>query len=145
MYYSWMFEPLPNLLFFSASSLNPNWAGFLLAVGIIAQIVSRIATKRKSFVYNWDVWFPEFAVEDVICYPFSAGKFSLKSVNLESKFWSFHFNQKPTKIFLYFCPSSLKWVKSKKECKLLNHICMYRTRAIITRGLYIFTPFFSAR
>ena len=97
MYYSWMFEPLPNLLFFSASSLNPNWAGFLLAVGIIAQIVSRIATKRKSFVYNWDVWFPEFAVEDVICYPFSAGKFSLKSVNLESKFWSFHLMQNKNK------------------------------------------------
>ena len=28
-------------------------------------------------------------------------------------------NQKRTKIFLYFCPSSLKWIKSKKQMKLI--------------------------
>ena len=33
------------------------------------------------------------------------------SVNLKSRFGKFHLNKKPTKIFLYFCPSSLKWVK----------------------------------
>ena len=46
-------------------------------------------------------------------------KFLWLSLNLESEFWSFHLNQKSMKVFLYFCPSSLKWVKSKKECKLL--------------------------
>ena len=38
-----------------------------------------------------------------------------RSVNLKSKFQSFHLNQKPTKIFLYFCPSFKKPLKSGRN------------------------------
>ena len=40
----------------------------------------------------------------------------------KADFTVFIWTKKPTKIFLFFCPSTLKWVKSKKECKLLYYL-----------------------
>ena len=37
----------------------------------------------------------------------------------EANFKVFIWTKNRTKIFLYFCPSSLKWVKSKTKCKWL--------------------------
>ena len=42
----------------------------------------------------------------------------ISKANLEVFIWT----KKQTKIFLFFCPRSLKWVKSKKEYKLLHWI-----------------------